>query len=87
VAAVPEESDEAPGQHPVPDPRILQHDAGALFYRCGRFGLRYFKNTVMMTGKSKLNMTMRTIPSLLVERRWNRDARAEGDLRGQRGYF
>jgi hypothetical protein len=37
-----------------------------LFYRVRPIpALRYFKNTVMMTGKSKLNMTMRTIPSLL----------------------
>lgn len=36
-----------------------------LFYRVRPIpALRYFKNTVLMTGKSGLSMTMRTIPSL-----------------------
>ena len=36
-----------------------------LFYRVRPIpALRYFKNTVLMTGKSRLSMTMRTIPSL-----------------------
>ena len=41
-----------------------------LFYRVRPIpALRYFKNTVLMTGKSGLSMTMRTIPSLLPEER------------------
>ena len=36
-----------------------------LFYRVRPIpALRYFRNTVLMTGKSELTMTMRTIPSL-----------------------
>jgi len=61
-----------------------------LFYRVRPVpALRYFHNTVLMTGKSGLTMTMRTIPSVL---RRKRKAPAEtlGDkeiYEAGRGYF
>ncbi|HYT68198.1 MAG TPA: radical SAM protein [Vicinamibacterales bacterium] len=60
-----------------------------LFYRVRPIpAFRYFHNTVLMTGKSDLSMTMRTIPSLL--RRKTQTAEAPGDKEiweAQRGYF
>src|SRR6185369_7996455 len=61
-----------------------------LFYRVRPIpALRYFKNTVLMTGKSGLSMTMRTIPSLL--RRKPKDAAPAVGQReiyeSNRGYF
>ncbi len=60
-----------------------------LFYRVRPLpALRYFRNTVLMTGRSKLTMTMRTIPSL-----FRRKATAEVPLgqkeiyEASRGYF
>ena len=50
--------------------------------------LRYFKNTVMMTGKSKLNMTMRTIPSLLRRKGDGTEMLGQKEIyEANRGYF
>ena len=60
-----------------------------LFYRVRPIpALRYFRNTVLMTGKSQLSMTMRTIPSL-----FRRNEKRSPDLAQKqiyeagRGYF
>ena len=60
-----------------------------LFYRVRPLpALRYFRNTVLMTGRSQLTMTMRTIPSL-----FRRKAAADVPLgqkeiyEASRGYF
>jgi len=58
-----------------------------LFYRVKPVpALRYFKNTVLMTGKSQLNMTMRTIPSLF--RRKAQPTLGQKEIyEANRGYF
>jgi hypothetical protein len=50
--------------------------------------LRYFKNTVLMTGKSQLRMTMRMWPSLF-KRKDTQDAviPAKQIFEASRGYF
>jgi len=60
-----------------------------LFYRVRPIpALRYFKNTVMMTGKSKLNMTMRTIPSLLRRKGDGTELLGQKEIyEANRGYF
>ena len=56
-----------------------------LFYRVKPIpALRYFRNTVLMTGKSGLSMTMRTIPDL-VRKKDEAGRRAAADLRSQPG--
>ncbi len=59
-----------------------------LFYRVKPIpALRYFKNTVLMTGKSQLNMTMRTIPSLF-RRKAKAPALGQKEIwEANRGYF
>ncbi len=59
-----------------------------LFYRVKPIpALRYFKNTVLMTGKSQLNMTMRTIPSLF-RRKAKDPALGQKEIwEANRGYF
>jgi hypothetical protein len=59
-----------------------------LFYRVRPIpALRYFKNTVLMTGKSQLNMTMRTIPSLF-RRKAETQALGQKEIyEASRGYF
>jgi anaerobic magnesium-protoporphyrin IX monomethyl ester cyclase len=58
-----------------------------LFYRVKPIpALRYFKNTVLMTGKSQLNMSLRTIPSLF--RKKAQPALAQKEIyEASRGYF
>jgi len=58
-----------------------------LFYRVRPIpALRYFKNTVLMTGKSQLNMSLRTIPSLF--RRKAQPALGQKEIyEASRGYF
>jgi hypothetical protein len=57
-----------------------------LFYRVRPIpALRYFHNTVLMTGKSGLTMTMRTIPSLF--RRKARVSAPREIYEAGRGYF
>jgi radical SAM superfamily enzyme YgiQ (UPF0313 family) len=57
-----------------------------LFYRVRPIpALRYFHNTVLMTGKSGLTMTMRTIPSLF--RRKGRATAPREIYEAGRGYF
>ena len=52
-------------QHPVPHHRVVQHGAGAAVLPVRPIpALRYFHNTVLMTRRSGLSMTMRTIPAL-----------------------
>ena len=49
--------------------------------------LRYFKNTVLMTGKSGLSMTMRTIPSMF-RRKDKAPALGQREIyEANRGYF
>jgi hypothetical protein len=61
-----------------------------LFYRVRPIpALRYFHNTVLMTGKSGLSMTMRTIPALF-RRKGGRTRQQEEDrliYEAGRGYF
>jgi hypothetical protein len=59
-----------------------------LFYRVRPIpALRYFRNTVLMTGRSQLNMTMRTIPSLF-RRKPQGDVLGQKEIyEGSRGYF
>ena len=58
-----------------------------LFYRVRPIpAIRYFRNTVLMTGKSGLSMTMRTIPSLFRRRAPQVEAQKEIYEAG-RGYF
>lgn len=58
-----------------------------LFYRVRPIpALRYFRNTVLMTGKSGLSMTMRTIPSLF-RRRASRVEVQKEIYEAGRGYF
>src|SRR5439155_23637673 len=49
--------------------------------------LRYFKNTVLMTGKSGLSMTMRTIPSLFRKKRRTIALGQREIYEANRGYF
>ncbi|HYT75805.1 MAG TPA: cobalamin B12-binding domain-containing protein [Vicinamibacterales bacterium] len=50
--------------------------------------LRYFHNTVLMTGKFDLSMTMRTIPSLLRRKKQTTDVLGQKEIwEAQRGYF
>lgn len=59
-----------------------------LFYRVSPIpALRYFRNTVMMTGKSQLSMTMRTIPSLFRKKKDGIPAPAREVYEANRGYF
>jgi anaerobic magnesium-protoporphyrin IX monomethyl ester cyclase len=59
-----------------------------LFYRVRPIpALRYFRNTVMMTGKSQLSMTMRTIPSLFRRKRAVQAPPAREVYEASRGYF
>jgi len=59
-----------------------------LFYRVRPIpALRYFKNTVLMTGKSGLSMTMRTIPSLF-RKKERAPVLAQREIyEANRGYF
>ncbi len=59
-----------------------------LFYRVKPIpALRYFKNTVLMTGKSQLNMTMRTIPSLFRRKSKEPTLGQKEIWEANRGYF
>jgi radical SAM superfamily enzyme YgiQ (UPF0313 family) len=59
-----------------------------LFYRVSPIpALRYFRNTVMMTGKSQLSMTMRTIPSIFRKKKDGLPAPAREVYEANRGYF
>jgi anaerobic magnesium-protoporphyrin IX monomethyl ester cyclase len=59
-----------------------------LFYRVKPIpGLRYFRNTVLMTGKSQLNMTMRTIPSLFRRGKAQPTLGQKEIYESSRGYF
>lgn len=60
-----------------------------LFYRVRPVpALRYFRNTVLMTGRSQLSMTMRTIPSLFRRKSAATDALAQKEIyEAGRGYF
>jgi anaerobic magnesium-protoporphyrin IX monomethyl ester cyclase len=60
-----------------------------LFYRVKPIpALRYFRNTVLMTGKSQLNMTMRTIPSLFRRKAQQEPALGQKEIyESSRGYF
>jgi hypothetical protein len=60
-----------------------------LFYRVRPIpALRYFRNTVLMTGKSNLNMTMRTIPSLFRRKHEDREMLGQKEIyESSRGYF
>lgn len=60
-----------------------------LFYRVRPIpALRYFKNTVLMTGKSGLTMTMRTIPALFRRKRERAVAVEQRQIyEANRGYF
>lgn len=59
-----------------------------LFYRVRPIpALRYFKNTVLMTGKSGLTMTMRTIPSLFRKKEVRQAAGSREIYEASRGYF
>ena len=59
-----------------------------LFYRVKPIpALRYFRNTVLMTGKSDLSMTMRTIPSLFRKKTESPSAPAKEIYESSRGYF
>ena len=60
-----------------------------LFYRVRPIpALRYFKNTVLMTNKSQLSMTMRMWPTLFKRKeRDRRRAAAEADFRSQPRLF
>lgn len=59
-----------------------------LFYRVKPIpALRYFKNTVLMTGKSQLNMTMRTIPSLFRRSKAQPTLGQKEIYEANRGYF
>ena len=59
-----------------------------LFYRVRPIpALRYFKNTVLMTGKSQLNMTMRTIPSLFRRKKADPVLGQKQIYEANRGYF
>ena len=55
-----------------------------LFYRVRPIpALRYFKNTVLMTGKSQLSMTMRMWPSLFKRKEEAGRFAAKADFRSQ----
>jgi anaerobic magnesium-protoporphyrin IX monomethyl ester cyclase len=59
-----------------------------LFYRVKPIpALRYFKNTVLMTGKSQLNMTMRTIPGLFRRKKEQPVLGQKEIWEANRGYF
>jgi hypothetical protein len=59
-----------------------------LFYRVRPIpALRYFKNTVLMTGKSGLSMTMRTIPSLFRKKERTPTLGQREIYEANRGYF
>jgi len=59
-----------------------------LFYRVRPIpALRYFKNTVLMTGKSGLSMTMRTIPSLFRKKEKTPVLGQREIYEANRGYF
>jgi hypothetical protein len=59
-----------------------------LFYRVKPVpALRYFQNTVLMTGKSQLNMTMRTIPSLFRRKKAAPGVGQKQIYEANRGYF
>jgi radical SAM superfamily enzyme YgiQ (UPF0313 family) len=59
-----------------------------LFYRVRPVpALRYFKNTVLMTGKSQLSMTMRMWPTLLKRKEAVPLAPAREVFEASRGYF
>jgi anaerobic magnesium-protoporphyrin IX monomethyl ester cyclase len=59
-----------------------------LFYRVKPIpALRYFKNTVLMTGRSGLSMTLRTIPGLVRRKRQAPVARPREIYEASRGYF
>jgi radical SAM superfamily enzyme YgiQ (UPF0313 family) len=59
-----------------------------LFYRVRPVpALRYFKNTVLMTGKSDLSMTLRTIPGLFRNRTKAAPGRPRTIYEASRGYF
>jgi hypothetical protein len=49
--------------------------------------LRYFKNTVLMTSKSGLTMTMRTIPSLFRKKEQAAAPLGREIYEANRGYF
>ena len=60
-----------------------------LFYRIRPIpALRYFKNTVLMTGKSQLSMTMRMWPSLFKRKEEQQAAVPQKQIfEASRGYF
>ncbi|MGE5245748.1 MAG: B12-binding domain-containing radical SAM protein [Betaproteobacteria bacterium] len=59
-----------------------------LFYRVRPIpALRYFRNTVLMTGKSGLSMTMRTIPRLVRKKAPRPPGSAREVYEANRGYF
>jgi hypothetical protein len=59
-----------------------------LFYRVRPIpALRYFKNTVLMTGRSELTMTMRTIPSLFRRKKQAIHVPQREIYEANRGYF
>jgi radical SAM superfamily enzyme YgiQ (UPF0313 family) len=59
-----------------------------LFYRVRPIpALRYFHNTVLMTGKSGLSMTLRTIPSLVRKRARVQVSEQREIYEANRGYF
>jgi hypothetical protein len=59
-----------------------------LFYRVRPIpALRYFHNTVLMTGRSGLSMTMRTIPSLFRRKANARRVEPRTIYEAGRGYF
>jgi radical SAM superfamily enzyme YgiQ (UPF0313 family) len=60
-----------------------------LFYRVKPIpALRYFHNTVLMTGRSDLSMTMRTIPSLLRRKKRTAEVLEQKEIyEAGRGYF